>query len=150
MTSKDNKTRRAESRQSQQHDGLKNGTPLSKAHTEDQYTADEGRDPDRTEKALRWLAYGRAWRAENPSAWAAFEEYADQCVKEGKLLSGNALHAIVKRRDYTNVRTGKTATLNRYVLPLFVRWLLSEHACLRAELRGSFFDALFAERCDDE
>ena len=57
--------------------------------------------------------------------------------------SGNALHAIVKRRDFVNVRTGETTTLNRTVIPLFVRWLLSERPGLKAELRRSFFDVLF-------
>ena len=107
-------------------------------------------DPDRIEKALAWLAYGRCWRIENMPAWLAFEEYADQCIAKGKQLSGNALHAIVKRKDFVNLRTGRTTTLNRTVIPLFVRWLLRERPGLKAETRRSFFDVLFPGEVADD
>lgn len=107
-------------------------------------------DPDRLAKALAWLAYGRSWRIDNMPAWLAFEQYARQCESEGKLLSGNALHAIVKRHDFVNLRTGETTTLNRTVLPLFVRWLLRERPGLKAELRRSFFDVLFPGEVGDD
>lgn len=142
--SNDKKTRRAGEFGDQQRDGLNeygNEASLCVAVSQDQYTA-SGDDSDLMAKALRWQAYAREWRAENKPAWQAFEAYAEECIEEGKPLSGNALHAILKR-NFVNLRTGETTSLNRYVLPLFVRWLLREHPGLRAELRRSFFDVLF-------
>lgn len=143
MPKKNDETRRAADFGEEQHDGLKIGNQAP-------FEADTFIDDttpyvnlDRLSKALEWLAYGRNWRIDNAPAWLAFEAYALQCESEGKLLSGNALHAIVKRHDYVNVRTGKTTTLNRTVIPLYVRWLLREHPGLKAELRRSFFDVLF-------
>lgn len=143
MSSKD-KTRRADNFGEEQHDGLKlgNEAPFESGTCNDSTTPDV--DLDRLSKALAWLAYGRSWRTDNMPAWLAFEQYARQCIAEGKPLSGNALHAIVKRHDFVNLHTGETTTLNRTVIPLFVRWLLREHPGLSAELRRSFFDVLFS------
>lgn len=138
--SSNKKTRRADSLATEQRDGLKTRSVPSSADSFDQSTTV---DPDQLAKALRWLRYGTSWRFENPTAWAAFEKYASECVEEGKRLSGNALHAIIKRKDFPNARTGCTTRLNRNVLPLFVRWLLVEHPDLTAELRRSYFDLLF-------
>lgn len=153
MPSTNIETRRAETLASEQRDGLNvgNEAPIEAATCVDSTTptrhdADRlAADLDRYAKALRWLNYARDWRIDNLPAWRAFEAYAAECVAEGKPLSGNALHAIVKRRDYVNVRTGKTSTLNRTVLPLFTRWLLRETPGLKVELRRSFFDCLFGE-----
>lgn len=139
--SKQAETRRAGNFGEEQRDGreLGNEAPFESDTCNDSTTP----DPDRLSKALAWLAYGRSWRIDNMPAWLAFEEYARQCIAEGKPLSGNALDAVVKRKDFTNLRTGETTTLNRTVIPLFVRWLLREHTGLKAELRRSFFDVLF-------
>lgn len=136
------KTRRADNFGEEQHDGLKMGNvaPFESGTCGNLTTPDIS---DRLAKALQWLAYAREWRIDNRPAWAAFEAYAEQCIEEGKLLSGNALHAIVKRHDYVNLRTGETSRLNRTVIPLFARWLLREHPGLKVELRRSFFDTLF-------
>lgn len=142
--SNDKKTRRAGNFGEEQRDGVRengNEASLSVADSRPHLTT-SGEESERMTKALRWQAYAREWRADNAPAWQAFEAYADECIAEGKLLSGNALHAILKRK-FVNLRTGKTTSLNRYVLPLFTRWLLREHPGLRAELRRSFFDALF-------
>ena len=135
------KTRRADSLATEQRDGLNMGNVAP--FESDTCIDDTTPGLDRLSKALAWLAYGCSWRIENMPAWLAFEGYARQCIAEGKPLSGNALHAIVKRHDFVNVRTGETTTLNRTVIPLFVRWLLREHPGLKAELRRSFFDVLF-------
>lgn len=138
------RTRRAETLASEQRDGRKltdEEALLRDAGPDHRTTSDV--DPDRLAKALRWLAYAREWRIDNAPAWLAFEAYALQCESEGKLLSGGVLYAILKRHDFVSLRTGKTTTLNRTVIPLFVRWLLREHPGLRAELRRSFFDLLF-------
>lgn len=142
-------TRRAETLASEQHDGRKltDVEAMLRVAGPDYGTTS---DPDRLSKALEWLAYGRSWRIENAPAWAAFEAYAAACIEEGKLLSGNALHAIVKRKDFMNIRTGATTRLNRTVIPLFVRWLLREHPGLKAELRRSFFDVLFPGEVTDD
>lgn len=143
MPSKGN-TRRAGNFGEEQRDGLKMGNeaPFESDTCNDSTTPDV--DLDRLSKALAWLAYGRSWRIENMPAWLAFEDYADQCIAKDKPLSGNALHAIVKRKDFVNLRTGRTTTLNRTVIPLFVRWLLRERPGLKAETRRSFFDVLFS------
>lgn len=144
MSSK-NKTRRAESLPTEQRDGreLTDVEALLRVAGPYQSTTPDV-DPDRLSKALAWVSYARNWRIDNMPAWLAFEEYARQCIAEGKPLSGNALHAIVKRHDFVNLHTGETTTLNRTVIPLFVRWLLREHPGLSAELRRSFFDVLFS------
>lgn len=136
-------TRRADNFGEEQRDGLRigNEAPFESDTCANDTTLNV--DPDRLAKALTWLAYGRSWRIDNAPAWLAFDEYAAQCIEEGKTLSGNALHAIVKRHDYANVRTGRTTGLNRTVLPLFTRWLVREHPGLKVELRRSFFDTLF-------
>lgn len=141
----DKKTRRAGNFGEEQRDGERENGNYAALRVADSrpHVTTSGDESDVLAKALRWQAYGREWRADNAPAWQAFEAYADECIEEGKLLSGNALHAIVKKNDYVNLRTGKTTSLNRYVLPLFTRWLLREHPGLRAELRRSFFDVLF-------
>ena len=149
MPSKDKNTRRAGNFGEEQRDGreLTDVDAMLRVAGPDHRTTV---DPDRLSKALAWLAYGRSWRIDNAPAWHAFEGYADQCIAEGKPLSGNALHAIIKRHDYANTRTGTTTTLNRTVLPLFVRWLLRERPGLEAELRRSFFDVLFPGEVADD
>ena len=132
--------RRAGNFGEEQRDGLTNGNQLLSADTSLDYRRGA---LDLIEKALHWQRYATRWRIDNADAWHAFEEYAEQCIAEEQTLSGNALHAIVKRHDFVNARTGKTTTLNRTVLPLFARWLLIEHPSLRVELRRSFFDVLF-------
>ena len=142
-------TRRAETLASEQRDGLMSGgNLLSLADSLFDQSTTAGLD--QLSKALRWLHYGTNWRIENPTAWAAFEEYASECIEQGKLLSGNALHAIIRRKDFVNIKTGRTTRLNRNVLPLFVRWLLVEHPDLTAELRRSYFDLLFRTPTEEE
>lgn len=146
---KDNNTRRADNFGEEQHDGLKDGNVTRFESDTCIDSSTRNTDQDRLAKALRWLSYARDWRIENQSAWAAFEAYADSCITEDKTLSGNALHAIIKRHDYVNTRTGKTTGLNRTVLPLFSRWLLCERPSLKVELRRSFFDVLFPKEEGD-
>ena len=98
---------------------------------------------DRLARAVLTRRAFRAWRADNPRAWAEAEGFVREASEAGRVVGGPAIVAALRRRDFTDDR-GAMTRINNDFSPLFARAIASEHPELAKaiETRRSVFDAL--------
>ena len=145
------KTRRAGTRQSQQHDGRK---ATASGAVKRKYTAKQARS------AFRDAAAAMRCIEANPDGWREVVATYTAAAEAGRHITADQMTSIMSKKRVSHIKAdhGRDTTFNHSLEAFFIRYLIAEYPEVRnvVELRGSRFDILFhpdsveIEGADDE